>query len=309
MPVLHCAVVSNGLLNASEPMPVEAEGCRLVVFREKLYCFYLKAPTRVFYVSKARTGSWSLPEDVGIESRSGLPAVFVFDDKLHVYSSGVDGDAQTYPGTGARLAVFNPSNRTFDITLPDAAYGSPSVVARNGKAYKFARFNSGGELSMRDSNDGKNWWARDWIYQRGEGSAIIKSTSDPVACLYQGLIHVFHQAADGFYLIKYDGQSGWSRSQLFIEKVYPQMPGVVVHDGMLILAFANASGTRDTTLSVNGIPSEVAMGDDTAEGTIDLYRYDGNALSKVDQSINIIAGGAPDAVVFDGELHLVFPSA
>ena len=303
---LHCAVVRNGILNVSEPMPVEAEGGRLVVFKEKLYCFYLKSPTRVFYVAKARTGSWSPPEDVGIESRSGLPAVFVFDDKLHVYSSGVDGDAQTYPGTGARLAVFKPSNRTFDITTPDAAYGSPSVVACNGKAYKFARFNSGGRLSVRDSNDGITWWARDWIYPRGEGSAIIESTSDPVACLYQGLIHVFHQAPDGLCLIRYDGQSGWSRSQPLIEKVYPAMPAVAVHDGMLTLAFANATNALDNTLSVNGIPSEAAMGDDTAEGTIDLYRYDGNALSKVDQSININASGAPDSVVFEGELHLVF---
>lgn len=314
---LHSAVLRNGLINESGilPVTVEADECRLIVFKEKLYCFYLNAPTRVFYISRGIAGGWSQPEDVGVESITGMPALFIAQDRLHVYASGmrdeydVEGKRTVYPGEGAKIAVFDAEKKSFEVKDVEAVLGSPSVVAFKDKLYRFSRFDKDSWLFTRESHDGERWWPGEWVRGLGADSAILKPTLDPVACLYQGLIHVFHKTTEGLSLIRFDGQSRWSRSQLFLDAEYSHMPSVVVHDGMLTLAFANTKNTLDNTISVHGTPTEVAMGDDAVEGTLDLYRYDGNVLGKVDRSIDINANGAPNAVVFNGELHLFYPSA
>ena len=307
---LHCAVAKNGLLNASESLLLNADSCSLVAFRDVLYCFYLVEPTRVFYISKTVGGAWSLPEDVGIESLTGLPIPVVYNDTLYVFGSGIKQMPDRMAGTFAKVAIFDPVNRNFEVKASDPIYGKAAIVERKGILYKIARGNGAGLLNVRSSIDGNFWYPKGGIFPNGSSGSPAISTSDPVACLYQGLIHVFFQSSNGLELIRFDGE-GWGASQLFIEKHYAHMPSVTVHDGLLTLAFADAEALEDNSIPRVSVPIEQAMGvreSERPEGGIDLYRYDGLALSKVDRSVNIKAGGAPAIAGVSGLLHVIYPS-
>lgn len=304
---LHCALVRNGLLNRSEPLPISADDCRLAVLGSALYCFY-RVGTRVFYISRTLDGAWSIAEDVGIESLTGLPAVFLFNGLLHVYGSGEAGDGSVYPGTHAKMAVFDPLTRNFRVADATSVFGSPAVLTHRGRLHRASRFGASSQLMMDFSDDGRVFYAGSWVRMGGNDTPVCKTDGDPVLCVYQGLIHLFFQGVDGLYLIKCDGEAQWGRAQRFIARRYAQVPALAVHDGMLVLAFANAAPDPQNTISVTPPPTEQSMGDREA-GTLDLYRYDGNAVGRVERSININAAGAPQAAVLDGVLHLVFACA
>ncbi|WDY56197.1 hypothetical protein [Pseudomonas sp. PSKL.D1] len=274
-----------------------------------LYCFYLGDDCQVMMTSRHALGSWSVPVELGIQSFSGLPAVYTFKGRIYVYSSAEIGLLPT-GGNRSRLLSWTPGEeiRLDEMTLN--VYGAPSVAERNGKLYLFWRNSGFGELRWATSSLGDEWHNAGYIRPQGMGQSLARSAWDPVVCLYQRLLHVFYQTKQGLALIRFDGETGWSRGQLLIDKTYHYMPAVFVHDGLLTLAFANLS-SPDATVSVTTPPDEQTMGnihESDVQGTLDLVRYDGNALGLVDRSIGVLVKGAPSAAVLAGDLYVVFPS-
>ncbi|QVM89501.1 hypothetical protein JYG34_15860 [Pseudomonas entomophila] len=301
---LHSAVARQGLLNASQTMTIETQkSCRVTVLKDKLYCVYVVDEDQLFITSRTRAGAWSESEDLGTRSLSGLPAVFTHDDKVYVHASGDYSDPTLGMSSGTTLCIYNPVNGALDRKIAYGTYGTPSVVEHRGRFHMFWRQNPAGQVLCANSTNGSYWYPGPGLYPDGAGQPTLKSSRDVVACVYQGLIHVFYMTEAGLCLIRFDGESGWSRGQLFIDKFYTEMPSVVVHDGMLIVAFADTSQDGiGNTISV--LPGAQSLGN---EGGIDLYRYDGHVVSSVDRSIGIVAEGAPACGVLDGELNLIFP--
>ncbi|MCS5516486.1 hypothetical protein NWF32_20495 [Pseudomonas qingdaonensis] len=94
---------------------------------------------------------------------------------------------------------------------------------------------------------------------------------DPIAIVYQGLIHLFYKDGDGrTLLVKYDGKQAWTEPRVFIEQAYPFMPGVTVHAGLLKLAFTRSIANADGR-------------------ALYQYAYDGNTLSPATVSSNLAA--------------------
>ncbi|MFJ4434116.1 hypothetical protein ACIPZG_24660 [Pseudomonas sp. NPDC089395] len=306
---LHRAVSHLGLLNASLPLPVcSPKGCRLLAMGNVLYCFYLGDGNEVMMTSRLATGAWSVPVDLKFPSLSGLPAVYGYNGRIHVFTSAEANNPITRTNGSKVLHWQSGEDIRIHLNLSMNVFGSPSVAELNGKLYVFWREPGYGELRWGNSTTGIDWLRQGHVHPEGQ-SRLARSLWDPVVCTYQRLLHVFYQSEQGLSLIRFDGDSGWSRGQLLVDKPYHCMPAVFVHDGLLTLAYANLQ-SADQTLSVTA-PTEQSMGDlhdGDVEGTLDLYRYDGNVLGRVDRSIGMVVKGVPAAAVVDGELNLIFPS-
>jgi|GEM_PF-2166417 len=306
---LHRAVSHLGLLNASLPLPVcSPKGCRLLAMGNVLYCFYFGEGNEVMMTSRLATGAWSVPVDLKFPSLSGLPAVYAYNGRIHVFTSA-EANKPITSSNGSKVLHWQPgADIRIHLDMSMNVFGSPSVAELNGKLYLFSREPGYGELRWGSSTTGVDWLRQGHVHPEGQ-SRLARSLWDPVVCTYQRLLHVFYQSEQGLSVIRFDGDNGWSRGQLLVEKPYHCMPAVFVHDGLLTLAYANLQ-SADQTLSVSA-PTEQSMGDlhdGDVEGTLDLYRYDGNVLGRVDRSIGLVVKGIPAAAVVDGELNLIFPS-
>jgi len=306
---LHCAVSRLGLVNASLPLPVcSPAGCRLLVMGGMLYCFYLGDDNKVLMTSRHVTGAWSLPVDLDIQSFSGLPAVYAYDGKVHVYTSA-ETDLSDTGSNRSRLLVWRPGEATRVNEMTMDVFGSPAVAELGGKLNMFWRQPKHGELRWGTSTTGEDWYRQGHVHPLGN-TLLARSDWDPVICTYQRLLHVFYQGKKSLHQIRFDGDKGWSRGQVLFDHSCHGMPAIFVHDGLLTFAYANLTENEEGHPATTP-PSEQTKGeihDGEVEGTIDLYRYDGNAVSQVDRSVRIVVKGAPAAAVLAGDLYLIFPS-
>lgn len=287
---LRYTIARHGLLNNSYPIILGArDDCRTATYRNRLFCVFIDdvVPYRVRYASRLPVGGWSGAIDVGCESYQGTPAIFTFQDKLYILASGrsaEEGEQDIAP----MLATYDPSRDRFDhVPFRHGFYGTPSLIEHGRSLHMFYRTGPGAMLMWSCTQDMQDWSTAQPVFS--DGVDPIMPTIDPVACVYQGLIHLFHDLPEGLGRIRFDGTSGWSRSQPFIGKTFRSPPGVVVHDGLLTLACTHPGGRDlDTTLYV--------------------YRYDGNALGLVDMSIGVQAIGPAAASVMEGLLFILYRS-
>lgn len=285
---LRYTIARHGLLNNSYPIILGArDDCRTATYRNRLFCVFVDdvVPNRARYASRVAIGGWSGAIDVGCESHQGTPAIFTFQDKLYILASGrsTEDDEQNIAPI---LAIYDPSRDRFDhVPFRYGFHGTPSLIEYDRSLYIFYRTAPGAMLMWSCTQDMQHWSTTQPVFS--DGVDPIMPTLDPVACVYQGLIHLFHDLPDGLGHIRFDGKSGWSRSRLFIEKAFRSPPGVVVHDGLLTLACTHPGGRDlDTTLYV--------------------YRYDGNALGLADMSIGVQAIGPAAASVMEGLLFILY---
>ena len=285
---LRYTIARHGLLDNSYPIILGArDDCRTATYRNRLFCVFVDdtVPNRVRYASRLPIGGWSGAIDVGCESYQGTPAIFTFQDKLYILASGTspdEGELRVAP----MLATYDPSRARFDREpFRLEFHGTPSLLEYDGALYMFYRTGPGAMLMWSCTRDMHSWSTALPVYTDGVDPLV--PTLDPVACVYQGLIHLFHDLPDGLAQLRFDGKSGWSRSRPFITRAFRSPPGVVVHDGLLTLACTHPDGRDlDTTLY--------------------LYRYDGNALGLVDMSIGVQAIGPAAASVMEGVLYILY---
>lgn len=287
---LRYTIARNGLLNNSYPTQLGArDDCRVVTYRNRLFCVFVDevVPNRVRFASRVQLGGWSGVLDVGCESYQGTPAVFIFKDTLHILASGAsaaDADHSVEPV----LATYDPARERFDLSpFRLDFHGTPSLVEYNDQLYIFFRAAPGEGLLWSSTLDLQSWSTPQPVML--DGVEPLVPVIDPVACVYQGLIHLFHDLPSGVAQIRFDGKTGWSRSRPFINQAFSSPPGVVVHDGLLTLVCAHPAGRHlDTTLY--------------------LYRYDGNTVGQVDLSFGVQAIGHAALSVMHGVLYIVYPA-
>ncbi len=122
-------VLSNSLATPADMK----YGCRVVNYKGTLFCSYIAdgEDEHVSFITKPSAASWSAPVEIGIESLSGPPAIFVFNNKLYVLCSG-----QHHPrelSVSAKLGEYDDLSGGFNaIDFPIQFSGGPSVVEHNG---------------------------------------------------------------------------------------------------------------------------------------------------------------------------------
>ncbi|MBK4994149.1 hypothetical protein IAE39_002323 [Pseudomonas sp. S37] len=286
---LHYSFIDNGLLNHSESLSSSSFGaCRAVALNHNLYCTFRSEtpPNKIRFTRLTPEGGWSETLSDRVDDLEGDPAIFTFKGKLYLLSSGEEqGDEYS---TAPRLVsidldnnVASSSNFTIDFR------GTPSLVEYRGALYLFYKGRENGELRWSSTSDLVTWAASSAVYS--DAVEQIIPLDNPVACVYQGLIHLIHHSESGIYLTRFDGMQGWSRSTQLVSKRFSHPPAVVVHDGLLNLF----------CIQPEGRPVDTA---------IYRYRYDGNTVGLPEVSINMQATNTPAAAVLDGRLCLVFRS-
>lgn len=287
---LRFTIARKGLLGNSRSLLVYAgSDCRTATYRNQLFSVFLDkvSPSRVRYAVVDALGGSSGIIDANCESHQGTPAVFVFNGSLCILASGTPADGPT-PGARPVLATYDPSRNAFQSeTFRFGFHGTPSLVEYGSRLYLFFRAGPGQPLRWASTEDLKVWSDPQPVLRDGDDPVIPRQ--DPVACVYQGLIHLFHDLPDGLAQIRFDGASGWSRSRTFIARAFQTSPAVVVHDGLLTLACVRPAG-RDLDTDLH------------------LYRYDGNALGLVDVSFALQAVGPAAAGVLNGTLYIFYPA-
>lgn len=144
---LHRAVSHLGLLNASLPLPVcSPKGCRLLAMGNVLYCFYFGEGNEVMMTSRLATGAWSVPVDLKFPSLSGLPAVYAYNGRIHVFTSA-EANKPITSSNGSKVLHWQPgADIRIHLDMSMNVFGSPSVAELNGKLYLFSREPGYGEL-------------------------------------------------------------------------------------------------------------------------------------------------------------------
>lgn len=273
----------HAILDHSYVTPAQAStSCKLATYADTLFCVFLEQDThRVQYLSKTADTAWTAPADVvdRLPAR-GTPSVFVFNERLHVVFNAVQG------ASVAIRATYDDTRHDFPTQRLGVSFRStPAFVQFKAKLHMFYLLEDSDSIGYRSSPDAVQW-SRPALVKHVNGIGAV-SHVNPVAVVYQGLIHVVYKTLDGkFYLTRFDGDRAWTRSRVFIPVDYGHSPGVVVHNGLLHLLFADNAGAA----------------------THDLYHYcyDGNALSPVTLSSNLAATQSIGVGVLAGKLHAVY---
>lgn len=256
--------------------------CRVATYGNRLFCVYLAPDTHVVtFIGKTADTGWSAPVDVvdRLPAR-GTPTAFVFNDRLQVVFNAAQGES-----VSIRATYDNERNDFPTQRLGVPFKGTPSFVQLDATLHMFYVLEDSDNIVHRYSTDAVQW-SRPALLKHANGSGVL-SNLNPVAVVYQGLIHVFYKALDGnFYLTKFDGNTAWTRPRVFINDSYGHSPGAVVHNGMLNLVFSERA--------------------DAAAYDLYHYRYDGNCLSPVTLSSNLAARESIGLGVLSGKLHAVY---
>ncbi|OUM22500.1 hypothetical protein B8W70_27290 [Pseudomonas sp. 1239] len=275
----------HGIFNRAFPTEAQpvAGGCRVVVHRGVLYCAYNAGGNVAEFVAKVSgIDVWTTPTVLPLMvTPSRSLALFVFKDKVHAFRSDNQGVFT--------LAAYNDTLMGFEpLTLSQPMHGSPSLVEFQGQLYAFYRHGYTKQIECLNSEDLENWGNGPVFRARG---VAVTTPDDPIAIVYQGLIHLFYKDGDGrTLLLKYDGQQAWTEPRVFIEQAYPFMPGVTVHAGLLKLAFTRSIANADGR-------------------ALYQYAYDGNTLSPATVTSNLTATERVGLGVLNGELFALFQKA
>lgn len=286
---IWCTSSRYGILNNSTSLPADLKsGCRLVNYKGALFCAYISEGDgyQVKVIVKPSGSGWENPIEVGAESLSGVPSIFVFNDKLYVLCSG-----EIHPReltVAARLAAYDDLSGTFTVTdFSTSVDGTPSLVTLNGKLHMFYKELGSRQVLWKSTRDMVTW--SDAQVVTSDGATALMCACDPAAISYQGLIHLMarDESSQGTRLLKFDGESAWTRASTLIDSNYGYAPGMTVHNGLLKMAFT-------------------AWKKDLNNRAIFQYSYDGNALSTVDISLNLGAKFDVSMAVQDGILYVLY---
>ncbi len=284
---LHFSTQVSGLFSKVEQARFSpSAGCHAVGHNHKFYCVFRQeaAATTAVYAQMSLPGTWSVARSLYLESPYADPTLFTFKGELYALVAGNTEQAQSVPArlTNINVNTLVTTSEVFTIQFQ----GTPALVEHRQKLYLFYRQPGTGELRWSWTSDLDTWAASEAVMSGGE---VLTPVGDPACCVYQGVIHLFHGTTSDVSHMRFDGDSGWSRSQTFIERKFEHPPVVVVHDGLLNLFCVKPDGR----------PVDTA---------IYRYRYDGNAVGLVDLCENMLATDLPGAAVVDGHLILAYRS-
>jgi len=278
-----------GILNNSYATPADIKSdCCVVNYKGTLFCAYIAegSDQNVKFISKPSAAGWGNPLEVGAESLSGSPAVFVFRNKLYVLCSG--RHIVREQSVSAHLAEYDDLTGRFTVTEFAAQFvGGPSLVEHNEQLYMFYKEPDSTTVLWKSTRDMVNWSEAKPV--KIDGALNLSCALDPVAISYQGLIHLVanNELGKGSLLIKFDGDTAWTRARTWITRDYSSPPGLAIHNGLLKVAFSGWKGNLSTR-------------------AIDLYGYDGNAISEPDTSMRLGAKFRVSMAVQDGILYVLY---
>lgn len=278
-----------GILNNSNPTSADIKStCRVVNYRGSLFAVYITEGVgdHVSFIVKPSGAQWESPLDVGTESLSGAPDVFVFKDKLYVLSSGYHHPRELT--VSPRLAVYDDLGGRFSVSDFSTQFaGVPSLVELNGHLYMFYKDLGSNIVLWKSTTDMTSWSEPQAV--KVDGVYDLVTDLDPIAISYQGLIHLFSNSGskEGTSLIKFDGGSAWTRARVFVEKSFSSTPGLAVHNGLLRIVFSGLITPQ-------------------GDRALHQYCYDGNSLSARDVSLNLGAKFAVSMAVQDGLLYVLY---
>lgn len=281
----------HGILDNSYQTPAEFKStCRVVNYKGTLFLFYIGSEgdehDDVCFTIKPSAAGWRNSGDVGAESYSGPPVGFVFKDKLYVLCSGKHPVRELR--VSPRIAEYDDlSGRFFvsEFAIPFA--GVPSLVELNGRLYMFYKESDGSSVWWRSTTDIATWSQPQTV--KVDGVTTLTMERDLVAINYQGLIHLVASldGTEGTVLIKFDGDSTWSRARVLIDTPATSTPGLVVHNGLLRIVFSGLIKDKN-------------------DRALHQYCYDGNSLSAPEVSLNLGAKFDVSMAVQDGLLYVMY---
>lgn len=278
-----------GILNNSYSTSADMKStCRVVNYKGTLFAVYIREGDgdKVGFIIKPSAAGWASPLDVGAESHSGTPAVFVFKNKLYVLCSGEYHARELI--TAPKLAEYDDLSGRFSVSDFATQFdGTPSLVELNGRLYMFYKGVEGSSILWKSTTDMSTWSEPQAV--KIDGVNDLRTELEPVAISYQGLIHLVANmgGAQGTMLIKFDGDSAWARGRVFIEAPYSSTPGLAVHNGLLRIVFSGLIDAR-------------------SDRALHQYCYDGNSLSAPDVSLNLGAKYEVSMAVQDGLLYVLY---
>ncbi|OLS58906.1 hypothetical protein [Pseudomonas putida] len=280
---LWASVSPHGILdNTCATSAVTDGSCRMVSHQGTLYCVYIDGPGNpgpIKCITRTSIADWGEPKTIGEVHSKFPPSIFVFNERLHLLIAGVFGKTL--------LMTLNPASGQFeldhwtDMNISETA----SAAVLSGRLHLFYQTPDGSNLLHRSTTDLKVWTKP--VYVKSDGKNTARSWISPLAITYQGLIHLVYKEVDGdFRLIRFDGDSHWTRGSRLLADNFHHSPAGVVHNGLLKLLFSDKVGypTYD----------------------IHQYAYDGNVLGPATISTELGAAKSVGAAVLDGVLHVLY---
>lgn len=266
-------------------------GGELVVFENKIFCFYksLSSKKILFRTKKANSSSssypWSDYDEITIfENDSFAIKPIVFKDTLFIMGSKKNHELQ--------LGKYN--NGTFSSVKSNITdyknYYNPSFSILNNILYLFMKGNNDDKIWYFKSNDGINWTGLNEVHPSCESK--IETSISPVSITYQGSIFLIFSPKDNTNAtswIKFDGEQ-WSSPTQFISVGYKHLPAATVHNGLLKVFFVGATNK-------------------VTDKNIYQYSYDGNCWSTPIRSTCLLAGDFVSVAPLNGVLYAVYPGA
>ncbi|RAU44657.1 MULTISPECIES: hypothetical protein [unclassified Pseudomonas] len=267
----------NGILSDEiELYSASDRGCRTAVHHGLMYCTYLDEELgNVKVISKRGALGWDFVDGVDAVS-SIVPALVSHNDGLYlIYANNKQH---------MKVCRYNEVSKRF-VAVP-RLFGdlseTPTFAALNGVMHMFCTVPDSENIFRKSSSDMMEWTRSSIVPTGSDGPAMTHLS--PVAITYQNMIHLFYRDRRDrrFWMMKYDGFK-WSRRVLLIDQAYEHSPGITIHNGLLKLIFAGNTGA------------------------LELYGYDGNAISPPALSHSLTCSTAsPSAASHNGELNVVF---
>lgn len=272
----------NGILNHSYSTPAETEGsCRVASHQDELFCLFIASGAHdaiPCFIKKSASGTWTQPQPIHEGAAvSSVPGVVCFNGGLYAVMAR---DSQS-----ALVAKYNPVSDGFEVrALPISIVQTPALSVLNDRLFLFYKVAQDNTVRVRSTTNLIDWTPEKTVLR--DASQQLVSDLSPVACTYQGLVHLLCRDVQGFHLCKCDAEENWTRAQLIVPYSHSNSPAMVVHNGLLNIIFSRRSN-------------------DTGN---DLYRYcyDGNSLSLPVCSTHLSASRSVGAGVLGDALYVMY---
>lgn len=277
----------HGILNSSFSTYGQSEGaCQIVAHENTLFCAFVNSTSAtgpLAFMTRTNNANWGQPIAFAEDLHGAFaPCLFTFNGRLYALVGAVLGQSL--------LMVYNPVSQRFESAglLSMAFSDTPSVAVLGGRAHLFFQTRGSSNLFHKTSSNLQQWSVATVL--KSDGLHVISGAGRPVAITYQGLIHLCVRLDTGkFHLFKHDGSTAWTRGVQLIDAEFAYPPGMVVHNGLLKLAFSDAASA--------------------SEHAIHLYCYDGNVIGPATLSTGLAATRGVGMGVVEGTLHAVYRGA